>query len=50
MSLAVKTATPMTGHSRVVGSARPLTHLQVRARACSPTPWTDLAVGAAAGF
>jgi len=40
----------MAGHSRVVGSAGSLTHLKVRALTCSPTPWTDLAMGAAAGF
>jgi hypothetical protein len=46
--VAVTSATPMTGHSRVVGSASSLTHLRVRALTCSPSPWTDLAMGAAA--
>ena len=46
----VTTATPTAGHSRVVGSARSLTHLKVRALTCSPTPWTDLAAGAATGY
>ena len=49
VTVPVTTATPMTGHSRVVGSARSLTHLKVRALTFSPTPWTDLAMGAATG-
>jgi hypothetical protein len=43
MTVSLKWATPLAGHSRVVGSARSLTHVIVRALACSPTPWTDLA-------
>jgi hypothetical protein len=41
------TATPLAGHSRVVASAASLTHVDVRSRPCSATPWTDLARDAA---
>jgi len=34
----------LTGHSRVVVSARSLTHLRVRSLTCSTPPWTDLAM------
>jgi len=50
MTVAVNSATSRAGHSRVVGSARSLTHLEVRSRTCSPTPWTDLAGDAATWF
>ncbi len=50
MSVANTLATSLTGHSRVVGSARSLVHLRVHALTCSPTPWTVLVRAAAAKF
>jgi hypothetical protein len=43
MNVPVIMATPLAGPSRVVVCAPSLTHFEVRALTCSPTPWNDLA-------